>query len=116
MTDHIPVTLTGNKSTGKRSFTVSIPASATSLILRRVSDQSAGQQFADVFIDNVLISEYPWYVADCNPHKKWLEDEFLIPEKYIAGKNYITIQIVPKSHGNMPITWNDFGYQFFVRT
>lgn len=112
--DHIPVTLTGNKSTGKRSFSFSIPAGSTSLILRRVSDQSAGQQLADVFVDDTRILEYPWYVADHNPHKKWLEDEFLIPEKYIAGKNHITIQIVPRPHENMPVTWNDFGYQFFV--
>lgn len=113
--DDIPVTLSGHKSTKERSFSLSLPAGTTSVVLRRVSDQIQGQQKASVFVDDVCVCEYPWYVADHNPYKRWLEDEFIIPSRYIDTKERITIRIVPEAAGPSGITWNEFGYQFFAR-
>ena len=121
--DHIPVTLYGRRSSAWRCFTLEVPSNAASLVLRRVSDQTNGRQMADVFVDDVKIEEYPWYAPDFNPHKKWLEDEFVIPGKYLSQKNLsrkqrITVRIEPKpcdGRDSSPITWNDFGYEFFAR-
>ncbi len=116
--DHIPVTLWGRRSRAWRSFALEIPSGAAAIVLRRVSDQTEGRQMADVFVDDVKIEEYPWYVPDFNPHKKWLEDEFVIPHKYFSQKPQIIVRIVPKpGDGRNPsaVTWNEFGYQFFAR-
>lgn len=118
--DHIPVTLYGHYSKKRRSFTFPIPLDAAAVILRRVSDQKCGRQKASVYVDQMPVEEYPWYFPDHNPYKRWLEDEFTIPRKYLSGKTSITVTIDPQPCGNPSspdtVTWNEFGYQIFVRT
>ena len=118
--DHIPVPLNGHYSRKKRSFTVPVPPYTQAVILRRVSDQKNGRQKAFVYIDQVLVEEYPWYFPDYNPYKRWLEDEFIIPRRYLTGKSSITITIEPQPCGSPlspdTVTWNEFGYQIFART
>ena len=117
--DHIPVTFYGHYSRKKRSFTVPVPPDAQAVILRRVSDQKYGRQKAFVSIDNEAVEEYPWYFPDHNPYKRWLEDEFIIPRRYLAGKSDITITIEPQPCGSPlspdHVTWNEYGYQIFAR-
>lgn len=66
------------------------------------------------------VEEYPWYFPDHNPYKRWLEDEFVIPLKYLTGKTSITVTIDPQPWGGPEspdtVTWNEFGYQIYVRT
>ena len=104
--DHIPVTLHG--SYGKTvSFDVELPAHTHTLVLRRVSDQQFPRQKAKVLVDG---TECPsaWLFADSNPHKRWLEDEYMLPSRLVAGKNRLHIDIIPTEvDGN--ITWNAFG-------
>lgn len=116
--DHIPFTFHGHYSKGERSFRVDIPENAQAVILRRVSDQQNGPQKAAVYVDQIPVEEYLWYFPDSNPYKRWLEDEFVIPLKYISGKTSITVSIKPlacSSDKPDSITWNEFGYTFFVR-
>ena len=59
-------------------------------------------------------AERLWYVADSNPYKRWLEDDFEIPVRYTKGKKSLNIRIVPVSmfeEGNF--TWNEAEYQVF---
>lgn len=118
--DHIPVTLYGHYSRKPRSFTFRIPPNTTAVLLRRVSDQKYGRQKASVYVDQTLVEEYPWYFSDHNPYKRWLEDEFVIPLKYLTGKTSITVTIEPQPCGGPEspdtVTWNEFGYQIYVRT
>lgn len=114
--DHLPVTFTGHYAVCSRHFKIQIPQNASSLVLRRVSDQKQGRQRASVFIDGAEIEEYPWYFPDFNPYKRWLEDEFIIPHRYLEGKSHVTVTITPQPcDPDFPnkITWNEFGYQIF---
>jgi len=109
--DHIPVKLRGQYS--KTSIlNVNLEPGTQYIILRRVSDQKYGRQMARVYVDDVEVTEYPWYVADQNPYKRWLEDDFIIPSRYITGKCSVSVRIEPQPvDGN--ITWNEFGYKTF---
>ncbi len=110
--DDVAVTLTG--SYGQTvSFTAELPAGTDRLILRRVSDQEKGRQRATVFIDGTPVTEAPWYFADSNPYKRWLEDEFAVPRRYTDGKRQITVSVVPEDGGN-GVTFNSFGYEAFA--
>ena len=104
--DHIPVTACGSYGT-PMTLDVEIPETAQYLCLRRMSDQKNGRQRARVYVDGVPM-KYDWYFADRNPHKRWLEDEYIIPASYIDGKKHVQIRVEPISEG-----WNHFGYTVF---
>lgn len=94
------------------SFRIRLEEDTDYVILRRVSDQKIGRQKAEVLIDGRKVTEYPWYFADRNPYKRWLEDEFVIPSGYVKGKREIEVKIVPmKIDGRM--NWNEYEYQIF---
>lgn len=86
-------------SAGGCAFRMCVPPGAAYMILRRVSDQEKGRQKAAVFVDEERVMEYPWYFADHNPCKRWLEDEFVIPARYVRGKETVTVRIVPEDAG-----------------
>lgn len=68
-----------------------------------------------VFVDGEEVTERLWYVADSNPYKRWLEDDFEIPAKYTKGKKSLNIRIVPVSMSKEgKNTWNEAEYQVFV--
>lgn len=117
--DNTDVTFTGHYETCRRQFTIAFPENISALILRRVSDQQKGRQKAFVWADDTQIENQPWYFPDCNPYKRWLEDEFFIRQKYLEGKTKITITIIPQPYApdsSDETVWNEFGYQFFART
>ncbi|HHX54593.1 MAG TPA: DUF2961 domain-containing protein, partial [Clostridiales bacterium] len=64
------------------------------------------RQLASVTVDGEKIT--PWYFADRNPIKRWLEDDYVIPSKYIAGRSFVSIEIEPESD-----LFNSFGYRVF---
>lgn len=115
--DHVPVPLTGNCSPAERSFRIPLPDRCRGLIIRRVSDQGKGRQKALVYADGQLAGSGFWYNPDWNPCKRWLEDEYIIPEIYLKGKKEIVIRILPQPADSSETTifWNDFGYQFFSK-
>lgn len=79
------------------SFRVNISSQNEGVRLRRLSDQNDVRQAARVFVDGEEVTERLWYVADSNPYKRWLEDDFEIPAKYTKGKKSLNIRIVPVS-------------------
>lgn len=54
-----------------------------------------------------------WYVADCNPYRRWLDDEFEIPAEYTKGKSELKIKISP-SIINGKCSWNESKYTIFI--
>ena len=104
---HVPL-LSGSRQTQRPSFS---EESAT---------KNTAVKKASVYVDQMSVEEYPWYFPDHNPYKRWLEDEFVIPLKYLTGKTSITVTIDPQPWGGPEspdtVTWNEFGYQIYVRT
>lgn len=110
--DQTEVTLMGSYG-ASASFRVVLPENTERLILRRVSDQKKGRQRATVSVNSIPVTEAPWYFADSNPHKRWLEDEFVVPSRYIEGMDEVTVSILPEDGGD-GITFNSFGYKVFA--
>jgi len=63
------------------------------ILLRRTSDQAAGYQSASVAVDGVPAGN--WLQPRSNTFHRWLVDTYLVPEFLTAGKNRITIRLVP---------------------
>jgi len=103
--DDVLVTLYGSRAE-KITMIVNVDL-ADEIVIRRVSDQKLGRQFAEVYINGVLC-ETPWYYPDSNEYKRWLEDEYIIPSKYFIGCAKMKIEIVPKECGGKA-TFNQFG-------
>ena len=94
--DDIEVTLSGYYGGDGSMLAIKFDADTDQIILRRVSNQRECRQLAEVYIDGVKIEQYPWYFPDHNPYKSWLEDEYIIPKKYIGGKEKIEVKIIPQ--------------------
>lgn len=115
--DELALTRNGYRFEGKcpdasgSRFLVKLHEDTDYVILRRVSDQKVGRQRARVLIDGAPTAE-AWYFADHNPYKRWLEDEYVIPAKYVQGKEELEVRIVPE-RVNGEVNWNEFGYQIF---
>lgn len=111
--DDIEVELTGYFGDGGCEFTVNMDADAKQIAIRRVSYQKESRQLAKVFVNDKEVTEYPWYFADRNPYKSWLEDEFIIPSHYIAGEDNLVIRIIPLECNGRKY-FNEFGYKIFA--
>jgi hypothetical protein len=110
--DLVPITDEGRKLTGRSAFYAAIAPENKGVILRRRSDQGSGRQRAKVFVDGIPIKERDWYFADRNPFKRWLDDEFFIPERYTIGKSKIEIMIEPVPIDNKS-NWNEYFYWIY---
>ncbi|MDD4772137.1 MAG: DUF2961 domain-containing protein [Eubacteriales bacterium] len=106
--DHIIV-----KSSGLYGETITLnielPIETDYVIIRRHSDQAKGRQMAAVYVDDEKVIEYPWYISDHNEIKRWLEDDFTIPSKYVKGKKNVKIMIIPSNK-----LWNTFGLKIYA--
>ncbi len=112
--DDIAVNGTTISFTGSSTFVVKIYPGNKGIKLRRMSDQLIERQRAKVFVDGQEVVENEWYFADGNPFKRWLEDEFVIPSKYAAGKTALNIKIVPVIDINTKQSnWNESYYRIF---
>lgn len=70
-----------------------------------------------MYVNGEEVTEYQWYFPDHNPYKSWLEDEFIIPSKYVEGKNMLEIKIIPQpcvcvilGEPESKTYFNEFGY------
>ncbi|MBB6635898.1 DUF2961 domain-containing protein [Cohnella thailandensis] len=102
----------GHETEGDSRFVVSVDPRNRGVRLRRRSDQIAGRQRANVYVDGVLVAERSWYFADRNPYKRWLEDEFEIPASYTAGKTDIEVRLEYVQEGETR-AWNEFRYWIY---
>jgi hypothetical protein len=100
---------TGNETEGGTEFYAAVDPRNVGVRLRRRSDQITGRQRANVYVDDVLVTERSWYFADRNPYKRWLEDEFDIPGKYTTGKTDIRVRLAFVQEGESR-AWNEFYY------
>ena len=98
---------------GAASFVVDILPENSGVLLQRTSSQEKGRQAAAVAIDGVPVKERIWYYADHNPHCCWLDDYFLVPAKYTAGKRRITVTLTPLAADGEVVTWNHAGYAVY---
>lgn len=99
-------------SNARISFVAKIEPSNKGVRLLRTSCQLYPQQRAEVWVDGVRVTEKDWYHADNNKKFMWLDDSFVIPQKYTKGKNTLKIEIRPQSiDGN--VAWTDSRYQIY---
>ena len=106
---------TVSRFTGHSSFKVNIIPENRGVRLRRLSDQQQPRQCARVWVDGQEAGV--WYLADSNPHKRWIEDEFEIPAELTRGKSMLNIRIVPEAREEgSPISWNEAAYDVFCYT
>lgn len=110
--DDVLITDKGHETEGWSQFTVSVSPDHSGVRLRRRSDQITGRQRAMVYVEDQLVQERSWYVADRNPYKRWLEDEFDIPIAYTAGKEQLTIRLEYVQEGESRV-WNEFYYWIY---
>jgi hypothetical protein len=106
--DTTPVTGGVTSSTGPIRFTSRVDQANQGLRLHRVSDQSAGFQRANVFIDDRFVGE--WYQPLTNTHSRWLEDSFDVPYWATAGKPAVQVRLEPI--GGAP-AWSGSRYTVF---
>lgn len=107
--DDKEVTFSGYTGGQGSSFAIDLKEGTKQVILRRVSDQSVCRQLARVYVNDVEVKEYPWYFPDHNPYKSWLEDEFIIPGKYVEGCTHLSIRIVPQECDGK-VFFNEYEY------
>ena len=110
-----PVTDHGVSHSGASEFTVAIHPGNTGVRLRRRSDQEHSRQRARVLVDDVPIAERTWYFADRNPHRRWLEDDFEIPDTHTKNKSKIRVRLECVSGPDAP-AWTEFFYWVFSHT
>ena len=96
--------------TGNISFSVKVdPHNSGVILLRRSSQEKPGGQFANVYVDGVLVTECRWLYPNYNHVCKWLDDEFFIPSGYTKGKSTICITISPQPQ-NGSVNWTESKY------
>ena len=63
-----------------------------------------------MFVDGKRVTERDWSFSDGNTVYRLLEDAFLIPAHYTAGKTAVTVKICP-ADGN----WSTCRYHAFAK-
>ncbi len=108
--DHIPICARGAYA---QPVTLEIPVDAkiTHLIMRRMSDQAHGPQCARVLVNGEAL-QVPWYAQVNNPHKRWLEDEYVLPARALAGKSRLRVTLIPEAACGAT-HWNVFGLRAY---
>ncbi|WP_176012005.1 DUF2961 domain-containing protein [Victivallis sp. Marseille-Q1083] len=108
----VPFTFRGFGNFERSEFCVRVLPGNRGVILRRVSDQRTGRQAAEIYVDGVKVKERLWYFADRNPFCRLLEDEFVVPAAYTAGKAQLKITVRPVDRG-AGRSWNELEYRVF---
>lgn len=110
--DDVEISITGRRDMDLSGFSFIMPEEAEYVILRRVSDQGLGKQKAAVKINGMLL-EKPWYFADYNPYKRWLEDEYTLPEEVLRKGEKNQVELRPDRTGG-DCVWNEFSYEILA--
>lgn len=106
----------GRAFAGRSSFTLAIDPQNVGVRLRLRCDQRLPRRRARVLVDGVAVAERTWYVADHNPHFRWLDSEFDIPAAYTRGKASIRVtveRVARHDDGTESPAWNEFRYEAF---
>ena len=114
--DDVRFANTGRAFSGRSSFMVKIEPKNNGVRLRLRMDQELARHRARVIVDDRLVEERTWYVADRNPHFRWLDTEFDIPATYTAGKSSVAIaveRVARHPDGVESPPWNEFRYEIF---
>lgn len=99
--------------TGQSSFYINIEKQNKGIKLRRVFDQNTAGQAAQILVDDCEIDNGIWYFADSNENKRWIEDDFEIPEKYTTGKSRVKITIKTVSNNSRNTIWSESAYKIY---
>ncbi|WP_442941486.1 glycoside hydrolase family 172 protein [Nocardia sp. NBC_00403] len=91
--DAVAVPGTVEVGSGRVTFRLRIRPDNHGVVLRRISDQIAGNQSAQVLVDDKPAGT--WLQARSNDIHRWLEDAYLLPESTTAGKTEITVTLTP---------------------
>ena len=75
------------------SFHILISPDNHGIVLRRTSDQLTGYQSAAVAIDGTPAGI--WLEPRSNGAHRWLDDNYLVPDRLTAGKNLVTVSLTP---------------------
>ncbi|MEU6584473.1 glycoside hydrolase family 172 protein [Nocardia sp. NPDC046763] len=91
--DAVAVPGTVDVGSGRITFRLQIHPDNRGVLLRRISDQIAGNQSAEVFVDDKPTGT--WLQARSNNIHRWLEDAYPLPGSETAGKTEITVTLSP---------------------
>jgi hypothetical protein len=86
-----PVMSTGRAHRGTSSFVLQVDPANRGVLLRRLLDQTTGDQRARVAVDGTAVGD--WLTAGSNPSHAWREDDFALPAALTAGKSQLTITV-----------------------
>jgi hypothetical protein len=81
-------------------FEMNVPWGYSRLRLRRLFDRATVQD-AEVWVNGKRAGV--WYNASRNPHHRWGETDFLLPESLTHGAERLEIEMRPVQSG-----WNEF--------
>jgi hypothetical protein len=102
----------GRVFNGYSEFTVAIsPANHGVELRRRLYRSGNGRQRALVYVDGVLVNEYPWDICtySCAPaYQGWYDADFEIPAAYTQGKHELHLRI--QNDGDSKSEINEFYY------
>lgn len=100
-----PVTATLRDTTAPVSFHLALDPANRGVVLRRTSDQQAGYQAAEVYVNGTDAGQ--WQEPLANPNNRWLDDIYQLPASLTSGQHQLQLQIVPVSGSP---AWSAAGY------
>jgi hypothetical protein len=103
--DEVELSDSGRIVETSSKFTLKVPAGSSHLRLRRLFDQNATQE-AEVFVNGKRAGV--WYQPGTNPHHRWGETDFLLPESLTRGAAGLEVEIRVVQRG-----WNEFRYELW---
>jgi hypothetical protein len=86
------VTAGGIEFGGSVSFELKTGRGNCGVILRRQLD-ALTPSWVDVSVDGRKVG--PWVIAEANPSKRWLADDFHLPARHTAGKRRVRVTLTP---------------------
>jgi hypothetical protein len=89
----VMLTKTTRATTAPISFSLTVNAANTGVILRRTSDQNTSYQRATVTVDGVPVGQ--WLQPLGNTTHRWLDDDFQLPASATTGKSSIRVTLTP---------------------
>lgn len=95
--DTAAVTEEGRATPDEVTFTMAVDPDNDGVRLRRLSDQAAPYQQADVFVNDEPAGR--WMQPLGNTTQRWLEDTYLLPPELTAGSGELAIRLVPVGDG-----------------
>jgi len=104
------VTSRGRAHRGSSFFQLAVAPNNQGVVLRRLLNQSTGNQRAQVLVDGTLVGD--WLTAGSNPWHAWRESDFVLPASVTAGKSMLSFEIRFVSSDS---DWNEFQYTALSR-